>query len=704
MDLRRKVLLGFVVILAATMCILAALPVFVILDDYKKLESTYVRTDVNLVLKNLDAEIRSLEANAPDWGAWDDTYLFARGEKPDYVDSNLMPATFETLRASFIIITDEEGTVLYGNGFDLVNGTAEPPDPALIAELRQNEILSRTLSGTTGVSGFLSLPDGPVIFSSYPILQSNYTGPPEGMVVIGRNVADTGILGMAGGTAPAISILPFDPSLFQPADQALLTGNGDASILVLPVNGDVVEGHTVIRDVFGRDALLLTLAVPRGIYRQGNETILIFTLLQLVIILGAGAIAIIALDRGVFSRITAIDADIAAITKRTGGITRIRASGSNELSRLAGAMNALLDQIEKNQADLQESEEKFRSIVETSPNLIWELDAKGRVVYISPTITTTVGYTPEEITGQLVTSLISEEERAASSKKLAQALAPGNGQGIFEIAARHRDGRTVILDIRPVRLTDPAGKLKGLRGVAIDITERKRTENALRQVIKKFTILSSITRHDILNKLSVLRGFLTMVKRNVTDEKLLGYIAGEESAAAAIEHQISFTRDYENIGINAPRWMDVRATISLALSHLDPLPVPVTIDIDDLYIYADPLLEKVFYNLVENAIRHGEKITRISFFCQKFSDGLSIICEDDGKGVPDSEKENIFIRKYFQHTGLGLFLSREILNITGIGIQECGEEGAGARFEIFIPGTAFRFGEKPREPARGGNE
>jgi signal transduction histidine kinase len=240
--------------------------------------------------------------------------------------------------------------------------------------------------------------------------------------------------------------------------------------------------------------------------------------------------------------------------------------------------------------------------------------------------------------------------------------------------------------------------------VAIDITERKHAEIALRQVIKKLTILSSITRHDILNKLSVLRGFLTMVKRNVTDPKLLGYIASEESAAAAIEHQISFTRDYENIGVNAPRWMDVRATISLALSYLDPLPVPVTVDVDDLYIYADPLLEKVFYNLVENAIRHGGKITRIAFFCQESADGLIITCEDDGKGIPRAEKENIFIRKYFHHTGLGLFLSREILGITGIGIRECGEEGVGARFEISIPGTGFRFGEKPQEPAGGGKE
>jgi K+-sensing histidine kinase KdpD len=186
------------------------------------------------------------------------------------------------------------------------------------------------------------------------------------------------------------------------------------------------------------------------------------------------------------------------------------------------------------------------------------------------------------------------------------------------------------------------------------------------------------------------------VKKNVTDAKLQTYIAKEESAAAAIEHQISFTRDYENIGVHAPQWQDVKATIEGALVPLRPLPFPVTVDIEGLLIHADPLLAKVFYNLVENSIRHGEKVTRITFSCQESADSQLIVYEDDGKGVPLPEKENIFNRKYFSHTGLGLFLSREILGMTGIRIRECGEEGRGARFEIAVPKVAVRFSKNPQ--------
>jgi len=694
MDLRRKVLFGFFIIIIATMVVLASLPVLVILGNYQTLESTYVRTDVSLVLKNLEGEIRSLEANAPDWGAWDDTYAFARGEKPDFTEVNLMAATFETLRAGFIIITDEEGTILYADGYDLVNGTAEPVSPALVAELETGGILSRTLGGMTGVSGFLSLPEGPVIISSYPVLRSDYSGPAEGMVIIGRSVADTDILRTNDGTVPAISVGPFDPALVRPSDSALLTGRGEEAVLVRPINDELVEGQTVIRDIYGNDAILLTIVTPRGIYQQGKATILTFILLQLAIILVVGIFGIIALDRGVFARMNAINADIAAITSKTGDVTRIRAGGCDELSRLAVAMNALLDQIEKNQADLLESEEKFRSIVESSPNLIWELDAEGKFLYLSPTITSILGYTPEETIGRYLTDLVPDEERDASIRKLAQLIASDNEKMSLEVPARHRNGRIVFLDIRPARLTAPAGSLKGFRGVAIDITERKHAERALRQLIKKLTILSSITRHDILNQLSILRGYLVQVKKNVTDEKLLTYIAKEESAAGAIEHQISFTRDYENIGVHSPQWQDVAKTVELAIRHLLPLPFTVTVHIDGLFIYADPLLEKVFYNLVENTLRHGEKVTRITFSCQESEESLLIVYEDDGNGIPPAEKENIFNRKYYRHTGLGLFLSREILGMTGIGIHESGEEGKGARFGISVPKGAFRFSDK----------
>ncbi|WP_245619413.1 HAMP domain-containing sensor histidine kinase [Methanogenium cariaci] len=110
-------------------------------------------------------------------------------------------------------------------------------------------------------------------------------------------------------------------------------------------------------------------------------------------------------------------------------------------------------------------------------------------------------------------------------------------------------------------------------------------------------------------------------------------------------------------------------------------------------MFADPLFEKVIYNLIDNAVKHGETITEISFYTEEKPDELIIFCEDDGGvGIPTDAKGKIFRREYFKNSGLGLFLSGEILTITGLTITETGTPGVGARFEIHVPEGMFRFG------------
>ena len=169
------------------------------------------------------------------------------------------------------------------------------------------------------------------------------------------------------------------------------------------------------------------------------------------------------------------------------------------------------------------------------------------------------------------------------------------------------------------------------------------------------------------------------------------YIEIEKRIAETIKKQIQFTKDYHEIGVQSPQWYNVKKTIETATA---PLPLPqgtLGISLENVSIYADPLLEKVFYNLVENALRYGREPIRITFTSRQHGDNISIVCEDNGQGVPDEFKEAIFRRQYFKHTGFGLFLSREILGITGLSIRESGEPGKGARFEITVPQGYFHI-------------
>jgi PAS domain S-box-containing protein len=224
----------------------------------------------------------------------------------------------------------------------------------------------------------------------------------------------------------------------------------------------------------------------------------------------------------------------------------------------------------------------------------------------------------------------------------------------------------------------------------VDITDHKQAQESLTVANKKLNLLNNITRHDILNQLSALLGYIDLSRHNTKDLRMLSYIEKEEQAANTIRSQILFTRDYQNIGVHNPEWYNIAETVSLAMASLDLQHVQITVDHSSVEIYADPLFERVFYNLLENSIRHGEGITTIGIHLEQTADGIDLIVEDDGPGIPEKEKENIFRRKYFKNTGFGLFLSREILSITNLTISENGIPGEGAHFVIHAPKGTYR--------------
>lgn len=230
----------------------------------------------------------------------------------------------------------------------------------------------------------------------------------------------------------------------------------------------------------------------------------------------------------------------------------------------------------------------------------------------------------------------------------------------------------------------------GVICTAVDITDNKLSQEALTQANKKLNLLNNVTRHDILNQLTALLGYLEISKQDTKDPHLAKFLEKEEQAANAIRNQILFTRDYQNIGVHSPVWHNVAEAVTLASASIDTRAIFIRPNIPPVEIYADPLLEKVFYNLIENAIRHGEHVTEISVRTVERSDSLDIIIEDNGVGIPEPEKEKIFRREYYKNTGFGLFLSREILAITNLTISETGTSGKGARFVIRVPREHFR--------------
>lgn len=364
------------------------------------------------------------------------------------------------------------------------------------------------------------------------------------------------------------------------------------------------------------------------------------------------------------------------------------------------------DQDERSRRILQDYEHRFRlmeenlsfGMVQISPGL------DGRILSANRIMARMLGYdSPSDLVGRSARDfLVQPADLDTFSEMLRQ---DGSVTGM-EIHLKRRDLSATWVSLQGWNLSNPVMGGTILECVAEDITEHRVFEQesqyheselnryavALTQANKKLGLLSSVTRHDILNKLTGLLGYMELLKSDYPDPQIQQILMIQEEIVQSIALHINFTRDYQNIGIESPRWFDLRSIIAGAVAALPLQGVSIDIQTGDLFIYADPMIEKVFYNLIENALRHGDHVTRIRFSTGTGEDGARIICEDDGCGVPQKFKEDIFLRKHFSHTGFGLFLSRDILEITGFAIRENGVPGAGARFEITVPPGYFRTG------------
>jgi len=229
-----------------------------------------------------------------------------------------------------------------------------------------------------------------------------------------------------------------------------------------------------------------------------------------------------------------------------------------------------------------------------------------------------------------------------------------------------------------------------------EIADHEMARKALEVVNNKLNLLASVTRHDILNQITAISGYLQLLDNECsTNLKVPPYIQSIENAISIIQRQITFTRDYKDLGLKSPEWQRVEEVIQRAVA-LRPLPrVNLLIETGHLEIFADPFLEKVFINIFDYSILRGERVTEITVKFNEHNGNGVLLIADNGIGIQASRKERIF--EYSgKEAGFNLFLSREILSITGLSIRELGEEGKGARFEILVPGNVWKRGNGPR--------
>lgn len=364
------------------------------------------------------------------------------------------------------------------------------------------------------------------------------------------------------------------------------------------------------------------------------------------------------------------------------GITKILVSMNVSTFPYHGsiaAIGTIRDVSEQRRAELalRESEERYRTIFENTGTAMVIIEKDTTIILANSRFEILSGYTRDEIEGRKSWIDFVAQEDLERMKQQHRIRRETRGAALnsyeFRFISRYGELHHIMLtvDIIPGTSQSVASLL--------DITDRKQMEESFRQVDTRLKIMNSISRHDIRNKTSVLSGYLTLIEDTGVNSDITELIGAMRVAISSIESQVEFSKIYQDLGVRKPEWIRVKDI--LPVSGIPPS-ITCSADIPDIEVYADPMLEKVFENLLDNSIRHGGEVHSIRISVDHGINELRIIWEDDGTGIPDEEKKVIFERGYGKNTGLGLYLIENILGITGLTIVETGLHGEGARFEI----------------------
>ncbi|MFO7560296.1 MAG: PAS domain S-box protein [Desulfobacterales bacterium] len=361
---------------------------------------------------------------------------------------------------------------------------------------------------------------------------------------------------------------------------------------------------------------------------------------------------------------------------------------------------------------LQKSEEKYRDLVEDINDVIYSTDENGIITYISPTVTSSLGYDPQEIIGKTFSDYVHKDDLDYLFERFQQILAGNLSPGEYRLRSKMNDYHWIQASSRPIMKN---GHFAGLRGSFTDISEKKNLEERLRQSLKMEAIgtLAGGIAHEFNNVLAIIIGNSELALHDIPDSNpskifLEEILTASFRAKEVVREILSFARQSkpEHKPINIAE--NIKGELKLLRASI-PSTIEMRLNIADKTgtVLGDPTqINQVLMNLCTNSVDSMSEdggILEISLEDAKVSSGDKMIdsdladgnyakltIRDTGHGIDAEDIHRIFDPYYTtkevgKGTGMGLAVVHGIVKAHGGGIRVSSRLNRGTIFEIFFP-------------------
>ncbi len=723
MGLRRATILLIGLTLAVLLVGLYAASRCIILGRFVTLEEDIARQNVERGVNALHSRLSQLTLMAIDWANWDDAYAFMNEPDKAFIASNLPPETFRNQGLNVIAFFDPDGLLVWGRFLEPGNDApAEIPEP-LLETFRSGVARLFKATDRTPRQGVMMLLQGSLLAAMHPVVKSDGSGTPRGVLLMGALLGEAETARLADITRLDLSIQALQAPVPPGVAAADFEGKPFGEPVVLQTAGESsLTGHALVRDVFGEPALVVSVTMPRDIYRRGVDMMQYNLVTIFLAGFGFSVVVILFLERRVISRVGLIERQSGTIgTHREAG-KRVALSGSDELARLSDSINDMLDRLEKTQEALEISEGKYRSLfLNTATAMLLVNTETSLIELVNAEFERLSGYGRRNVEHRKSWKDFTLEEDAKTIENFFRNRAASDGQipGTIDCRFIGRGG-----DIRFVSLT--VAMIKGTDSCIvsmIDLTDRKRAEEALAEFNRtlellvaertgalaekaheleeanqrlqeldrlKSAFLSSVS-HELRTPLTSIRGFAKLILKDLS--RMTGMGQGLKGKYARIDDNLQIIikesdrltmllndfLDLSKIESGKMEWRDARLPVSDLIvrgvgavrSLFDEKPgICLALDVPDglpdLFVDPDRMLQ-VLINLLSNAAKFTDKgLVRVSAALE--ADGLRLTVSDEGVGVPKADLVTIFGK--FRQSTQGDILENKPKG-TGLGLAIC---------------------------------
>ena len=352
MNIRKRTILTILGTTCIVMLVGGIFGYFTFLNSYERLEILDIQSDAKRLLSTLDHETENLSSITDDWAAWDDTYDFVQDKNQEYVDTNLVDGTFESLKLNLIIYFDTQGQVVHHKAFDLEN-QEEIAVSKDILDFFDNHPSIFLASENLNNSGFLSADNKPIIYAIKPILTSSEEGPVKGFLLFAKNLEGDLLEKLKDVTDSEMTVLT-NNDLIGPKDGTFifLDNLNKDKLFINKVNSERIEYYSILSNYDNDPIFTIKQEKERIIYQKGLESTRNMLLAIILTSISAGVITIISLEYNLISRLSTLNNSLQKYRKDKKRNQNIRLAGNDELTDLS-------IEIEQTLKSLKNTEEKL---------------------------------------------------------------------------------------------------------------------------------------------------------------------------------------------------------------------------------------------------------------------------------------------------------------------------------------------------------